>query len=94
MKRSVKMIIAGSVLFAGGIVFGVGGTIVSMIGAFDTMAVSGVDDSEMLAEELSNALITTAIGIPVSLAGFSLLVGGSICYFTGKNKENVSEQPV
>ena len=81
MKSSVKIIIVGSVLFVGGIVFGLGGTIVSMIDTFNAVSVSGAGDPEILAEDISNALVTTAIGIPIAFVGFCLFVGGIISYF-------------
>ena len=90
MKNSVKIIILGSVLFTGGIVFGLGGTIVSMIDTFDAIGVSDTGDPEILAAEISNALVTTAVGIPVAFIGFCLFLGGTIAYFVGKNKLEIS----
>ena len=92
MKKSVKIIILGILLFASGIVFGLGGTVISMINAFDTIQESGTGDADALAEDISNSLITTAIGIPVALLGFSLSAGGTIAYFVGRNKPNTPEQ--
>ena len=86
MKSSVKIIIVGAVLFAGGIVFGVGGTVISMIDAFDAVSPSEPGAPDILAEEISNALVTTAIGIPISMIGFGLSLGGTIAYFIEKNK--------
>ncbi|CAA6694232.1 MULTISPECIES: MotA/TolQ/ExbB proton channel family protein [unclassified Lentimonas] len=91
MKKSVKIIIAGSVLFAGGIVFGVGGTVVNMIEAFDVIEASGVGDPDALAAEIGDSLIATVIGIPVSFVGFCMFLGGIIAYFVGRNKGDVPE---
>ena len=85
MKSSVKIIIVGAVLFAGGILFGVGGTVISMI-TFNAVSPSEPGAPDILAEEISNALVTTAIGIPISMIGFGLSLGGTIAYFIEKNK--------
>ena len=93
MKVSVKIIILGSVIFAGGFIFGVGGTVISMIDAFNAVQESGATaDPDALAEDISNSLVTTAIGIPIALIGFSLFVGGIIAYFIGRNKPENSEK--
>lgn len=86
MKSSVKIIIVGAVLFTGGIVFGVGGTVISMIDTFNAVSVSEPGDPDILTGEISNALVTTAIGIPVSMIGFGLSLGGTIAYFVEKKK--------
>jgi uncharacterized membrane protein len=91
MKNSVKIIILGSVLLIGGIIGGVGGTMLQMIETFNTVDQSGVNSASELANNVSDSLYSTAIGLSVALIGFMFCVGGSIAYFTSKKESKQSE---
>ena len=56
-----------------GLVFGLGGTIIGMISAFEKIAGNQPADPAMLADDMSFALITTAIGLIPGLVGLVLL---------------------
>lgn len=47
--------------------FGLAGTILGMLGAFETLSATGQADPEALAGDISIALITTLAGLAVSL---------------------------
>ncbi len=60
MKKSVKVMIAGAVLFVGSLLFGVGGTVIGMIRSFNQVASSGqANPEELAAEWVSTSLVTT-----------------------------------
>lgn len=91
MKNSVKIIIIGSALLIGGIIGGVGGTVLQMIEAFNTVDQSGVNNASELANNVSDSLYSTAIGVSIAIIGLMLCLGGSIAYFTGRNKHHQTE---
>ena len=56
-----------------GLVFGLGGTVIGMINAFEKIAENGTGDPTLLANDISFALITTAIGLIPALLGLVFL---------------------
>ncbi|NBB76173.1 MAG: hypothetical protein GVY02_02235 [Bacteroidetes bacterium] len=56
-----------------GLVFGLGGTVIGMINAFEKIAENEAGDPALLANDISFALITTAIGLIPALIGLVLL---------------------
>jgi hypothetical protein len=92
MKISAKVAIAGAILFVGSLLLGVGGTVAGMIRVFNSAAESSGTAPEGLAEEISNSLISTAVGIPLALVGLCLWVGGGVTYFAGGRKKTTEEQ--
>jgi biopolymer transport protein ExbB/TolQ len=85
MRKSIQVVIAGVVLFIGGLVLGLGGVLVGTMQSFDRMADSTAPPVPgQLAEGLSLALVATAIGIPISLIGLCLVVGGLVAWFLGR----------
>ena len=56
-----------------GLVFGIGGTMVGMINAFGRMTTDQPGDAELLANDISFALVTTAIGLIPASVGLVLL---------------------
>ena len=54
--------------------FGMAGTVFGMVTAFNELDSSGATDPERLSGTISTSLITTAIGLVVSLFGLILLV--------------------
>jgi len=56
-----------------GLVFGFGGTVIGMINAFEKIAENETGDPALLANDISFALITTAIGLIPALIGLVLL---------------------
>ena len=87
MKKSIKVSIVGAVLLVGGLVVYLGGTTIGIMRSFNSVAESGTSSPEQLAEGISNSLISTAVGIPVSILGFCLLVGGAIAYLSGRQQD-------
>lgn len=53
---------------------GLSGTVWGMVGAFETLAASGVGDPEKLSAAIGDVLVSTAVGILFGLAGIILLV--------------------
>lgn len=93
MKTSVKVLVSGVVLLVGAMIFGVGGTVIGMIHSFNNAAASsGSTSPDKLAEGIGNSLISTAIGVPVAVIGLSLIIGGIVAYFVGKNNSKSKEQ--
>ncbi len=86
MKKSVKVMIVGVILFIGSLLFAVGGTVIGMIRSFNQIASSSQPNTEELAEWVSTSFTITMIGIPIAFLGLCLLIGGVIAYFVGKNK--------
>jgi hypothetical protein len=92
MKNSVKVAIAGGVLFVGGIVVGVGVTVVGMMCAFTAIGNSPTTPPPSeLAEGIGYSLMATSIGMGVSFLGFCILIGGVIAYVAGRKRCNVPE---
>jgi len=88
MKNIVKWpLIIGVILFIGGPVIGVSGTVLGMIGAFNTLSESGTADTEKLSESVSASMITTFIGIPVGLLGLVLLLFSLVAFLITQNKK-------
>ena len=56
-----------------GLVFGLGGTVIGMINAFEKIALNEPGDPALLANDISFALITTAIGLIPALVGLIFL---------------------
>jgi len=71
--KGKKLAITGAVLQLGPL-FGLIGTVIGMLSAFQTMGADGVGDSEALAGDISFALITTAIGLCIGLIGLVLML--------------------
>ncbi len=57
-----------------GPLFGLFGTIIGMLGAFQTMGSEGMGKPESLADDIGVALITTAIGLCIGLIGLILML--------------------
>ncbi|MEO0454610.1 MAG: MotA/TolQ/ExbB proton channel family protein [Verrucomicrobiota bacterium] len=97
MKSIVKWpLIAGSILFIGGPAIGLLGTVLAMVGAFQEISVSesGATDAEALSSEISSALITTLIGIPVGILGIVLLLFSLIAFLVTRNQRSLDEVAV
>ena len=81
MKTPIKAMIAGILLFSGGLLLALGGSLLGMTGAFARVADSATPASpSQLAEGIPLALFTSAIGIPISLIGLCLAIGGLIAW--------------
>jgi len=88
MKKIVKWpLIIGVILFICGPVIGVSGTVLGMIGAFNTLSESGTADAEKLSESVSASMITTLVGIPVGLLGLVLLLFSLVAFLITRNKK-------
>jgi len=56
-------------------IFGVAGTVIGIVNAFETLAETSDADPKALAEDVSVALLTTMYGLIVSTIAFLVLVG-------------------
>ena len=54
--------------------FGLGGTVIGMLGAFSTLSETGGADPALLASDISTATSTTAIGLVFSAIGWVCLI--------------------
>ncbi|MEO0454322.1 MAG: MotA/TolQ/ExbB proton channel family protein [Verrucomicrobiota bacterium] len=70
-----------SVIGATAPMFGLFGTTLGIIGAFDTLAKAGVADMASLSEDISVALVTTAGGLVVAIPAYML-------YYVVKNQSS------
>ncbi len=86
MNKSVKVTIAGAVLFVGSLFLGMGGAILGMIRSFNQTASSGHTSPAELSEGIGLSLTATLIAIPAAFIGLCLLIGGLIACFGGKNR--------
>lgn len=62
--------------------FGLIGTVVGMVGAFETLAENGQADPEELSGDISIALLTTMWGLVVSAVAVLVLIPALIRFFT------------
>lgn len=62
--------------------FGLIGTVVGMIGAFGELSNHGTADPEVLADNISIAMLTTFWGLVISMLAFFVLIGVLIRFFT------------
>jgi hypothetical protein len=68
-----NLAIAGAVCQLGPVI-GVAGTVIGMMGAFDTLGTTpGVGDPARLSESIGHVLVSTAIGLVVGIIGLILL---------------------
>ena len=65
-NRWLRLMIVSAFMIGIPLLVGLGGTVIGMLRAFNTMGMSGGGDPEELAENISFALITTAGGYIVS----------------------------
>jgi biopolymer transport protein ExbB len=88
-KPGKMLIILGIVLLVLGLGGGLGGSVLGMIRTFDAMAAQGgAAHPADLAEGISAALLSTAVGLPVGLVGLVLLVVGLIVGLKGRKASN------
>jgi biopolymer transport protein ExbB/TolQ len=84
--------IAGGVLLVLGPAGGLLGTVLGMVRTFDAASEGGSADAAEVAEGVDVALLTTAVGLPVGLAGLVLLVVGLVVGLRGrKASDEVTE---
>ena len=89
MKPAVKWpLISGIALTISGAVVGLGGSILSFIRTFSTVAQPGVSDPGTLNTEMSNALISTMIGGLIGALGLALLVVALIIHLTASKQSS------
>ena len=77
--RAIWISIAGVIIPP---MFGLIGTVVGMVGAFGELSKTGEADPEALAGDISVSLLTTALGLVVSVIAFLVLIGVLIRFFT------------
>ncbi len=82
-KRGRWLAGLGVALFTGPI-WGLLGTVVGMIRAFDALAEDNAATPETLSQHISVALATTAVGIAVGFVGAILILAA---FFAAKNRE-------
>lgn len=72
--------ITGGALTLGGPVLGLIGTVVGMIGSFNTLETSGAKDTEALASDIGVSLISTVSGIILGGLGLVIFFVGLIIW--------------
>ncbi len=80
------LLIGGGTLTLGGPALGVLGTVIGMMGSFNTLEKRGVADPESLASNIGVALMFTAGGIAIGIVGVCVLVAGVTILFATKQK--------
>lgn len=74
MNTKGKKLAVTGVILQLGTLLGLIGYIIGMLSAFQKIGPEGVGDAEALANDISFALITTAIGLFIGLIGFVLML--------------------
>ena len=87
MKKSVKVIITGSILLVTGAVGGVVCTVLGMVHTFNQLGTqpAGPATTQYLATGIQATLLCTGIGFAIAFVGLCLAVGGAIAYFVQKS---------
>lgn len=62
----------------GGPALGVLGTVIGMMGGFETLGKAGVADPEALASNIGISLMSTATGIVIGIVGVCVFIAGVI----------------
>jgi len=79
-------LIGGGILTLGGPALGVLGTVIGMMGSFNTLGKEGVADPESLASNIGVSLISTTGGFVIGVFGVCILVAGVIILIATKQK--------
>ncbi len=88
MKTPVKIfLIVGLVLLVGGVLCGVSGTVLGMLKAFSELGHAGVANTDKLSVAIGTTLMSTAIGIMVSIFGLFVVVASLIVHATTKTNK-------
>jgi biopolymer transport protein ExbB/TolQ len=80
------LLIGGGILTLGGPALGVLGTVIGMMGSFNTLGKDGVASPESLASNIGVTLMSTAGGIVIGAIGVCVLVAGVIILIATKQK--------
>ena len=92
MKNSVKVSIVGAVLFVSGPILGFAATTLGMMLSFNTIGNSDTSVSPaQVANNISDALLGTSIGIGVGFLGACIGLGGLIAYLVGRKRSSSTE---
>jgi len=81
-----SFLIGGGILTLGGPALGVLGTVIGMMGSFNTLGKEGVADPEALASNIGVSLISTTGGFVIGVFGVCILVAGVIILIATKQK--------
>ncbi len=93
MKRlPLILLILGIVFTLGGPLVGMTGTVLAMIGAFNTLGTNGISDPRALSDHIGTSLVSTVSGLVISTAlGLPLIVIALVLHFaTGKPRTPVA----
>jgi len=85
-------LIGGGALTLGGPSLGVLGTVIGMMGSFDTLGKAGVADPEALASNIGISLMSTAGGLILGGIGIVILAAGVIILIS--TKQSPSPPPI
>lgn len=86
-------LITGGGLTLGGPAIGVLGTVIGMMGSFDTLGKEGVADPEALASHIGVSLFSTASGFILGIIGVVVLIAGLIILFATKSQQTPPSIP-
>lgn len=92
-RGPISLIIVGGLLVLGPL-WGLLGTMIGMIHAFDAIKDTGQGSPERLASGISASLWATAVGLAMSPIGVALLVGGIIWIGRISKQEKASNQQI
>lgn len=70
--------IIGGIMTLAGPALGVLGTVIGMIGGFNTLGESGIAHTDKLSSDISSVMISTVVGISIGVTGLGVLVFGLI----------------
>jgi biopolymer transport protein ExbB/TolQ len=92
-KKPIVLIVVGALLMLGPL-WGMIGTVLSMLRTFTTLQQSGAADPEQLAAGIGASLWATVAGIIAAPFGIALLIAGIVWLVKMKQETNRSEPAV
>ena len=92
MKKSIKVLITGSILLVVGAVGGVVSTVAGMVHTFNQLGTqpAGPATTQHLASQIHATLLCSGIGFGIAFIGLCLALGGTIAYFVQKSTSEPS----
>jgi biopolymer transport protein ExbB len=94
LKRSAKMktqlkktLVIGGTMAVVGPIIGISGTVLGMIGAFDSMGKAAPADPEKLSADIGVTLYSTAIGVLIGFVGVCFLIAAFFIWLSNRSRE-------
>jgi len=84
-RLPLVLLIAGLGTFIAAPMLGLAGTVLGMIGAFDTLGANGISDPKALSGHIGTVLMSTMVGLLVSgTIGVPLILAALVLHFTAR----------